>query len=81
MGNRPTLIIGEEDFLAEEALGRLIDHALPKEDRSLNLDVLDGGNGPDTLDAQDGAAGDVLDGGKGQDECLADAGETSTNCP
>jgi DNA polymerase-3 subunit delta len=42
MGNRPTLIIGEEDFLAEEALGRLIGQTLPDEDRSLNLDVLDG---------------------------------------
>jgi len=45
------------------------------------LDVLTGGNGPDMLDARDGAAGDVLDGGNGPDECLADAGDTSTNCP
>lgn len=42
MDSRPTLIIGEEDFLAEQALTRLIDAALPPEDRSLNLDVLDG---------------------------------------
>ena len=42
MGNRPTLIIGEEDFLAEETLGRLIGQTLSEEDRSLNLDVLDG---------------------------------------
>jgi DNA polymerase-3 subunit delta len=42
MSSRPTLIIGEEDFLAEDALGRLIDQALPEEDRGLNLDVLDG---------------------------------------
>lgn len=41
MGNRPTLIIGEEDYLAEDALARLIDQALPAEDRALNLDVLD----------------------------------------
>ncbi len=42
MANRPTLIIGEEDFVAEEALDRLIDGALRLEERSLNLDVLDG---------------------------------------
>lgn len=42
MSNRPTLIIGEEDFLAEEALNRLIDQALPNEERGLNLDVLEG---------------------------------------
>lgn len=40
MANRPTLIIGEEDYLAEDALARLIHEALP-EDRALNLDVLD----------------------------------------
>lgn len=43
MADRPTLIIGEEDFLAEEALGRLIAQALPREDRALNLDILDAG--------------------------------------
>jgi len=42
MSNRPTLIVGEEDLLAEEALRRLVDQALPEEDRRLNLDVLDG---------------------------------------
>ncbi|MGH2403053.1 MAG: DNA polymerase III subunit delta [bacterium] len=41
MDNRPTLIIGEEDYLAEEMLARLIDQALPPENRALNLDVLD----------------------------------------
>ena len=39
---RPTLIIGEEDFLADEVLQRLIGEALSPEDRGLNLDVLDG---------------------------------------
>ncbi len=42
MTSRSTLIIGEEDYLAEQTLARLIDQALPPEDRSLNLDVLDG---------------------------------------
>ncbi len=41
MADRPTLIIGEEDYLAADALARLIDQALPAEDRALNLDVLD----------------------------------------
>ncbi|MDR7481086.1 MAG: DNA polymerase III subunit delta [Armatimonadota bacterium] len=41
MGERPTLIIGEEEFLAEEALGRLLDRLLPGEERALNLDVLE----------------------------------------
>ncbi|MGQ0550159.1 MAG: DNA polymerase III subunit delta [Armatimonadota bacterium] len=47
MARLPTLIVGEEDYLAEEAVARLIDQALPQavpaEDRALNLDVLDGG--------------------------------------
>jgi DNA polymerase-3 subunit delta len=42
MADRPTLIIGEEEFLADEALGRLIDQVLPTDNRALNLDVLDG---------------------------------------
>jgi len=42
MASAPTLIIGEEDYQAEEALERLIAKALTVEDRSLNLDVLDG---------------------------------------
>ncbi len=42
MASAPTLIIGEEDYRAEEALDRLISQALTPEDRSLNLDVLDG---------------------------------------
>lgn len=42
MTNRPALIVGEEDFLADEVLARLLDEALPREDRGLNLDVLDG---------------------------------------
>ncbi len=42
MASVPTLIIGEEDYRAEETLGRLISRALAPEDRSLNLDVLDG---------------------------------------
>lgn len=41
MGERPTLIIGEEEFLAEEALKRLVDRLLPGEDRALHLDVLE----------------------------------------
>lgn len=39
----PTLIIGEEEYLAEQTLARLLDEALPSADRQLNLDVLDGG--------------------------------------
>lgn len=39
----PTLIIGEEEYLAEEKLARLLDEAIPIEDRQLNLDVLEGG--------------------------------------
>lgn len=39
----PTLIIGEEEYLAEQALARLLDEVLPHEERQLNLDVLDGG--------------------------------------
>ncbi len=42
MADRPTLIIGEEDYLAEEMLAGLIEQALPPENRALNLDVLDG---------------------------------------
>ncbi len=41
MASSPTLIVGEEDYIAEEALARLIEKALPLEDRALNLDVLD----------------------------------------
>lgn len=41
MPERPTLIIGEEEFLAEEALARVVDRLLPPEERALNLDVLD----------------------------------------
>lgn len=39
----PTLIIGDEEYLAEQTLARLLDEALPSADRQLNLDVLDGG--------------------------------------
>jgi DNA polymerase-3 subunit delta len=42
MASAPTLIIGEEDYLADQALERLINQELPPEDRGLNLDVLDG---------------------------------------
>lgn len=42
MASAPTLIVGEEDYLADQALERLINQALTLEDRSLNLDVLDG---------------------------------------
>lgn len=42
MASPPTLIVGEEDFLGEQALARLVDELLPPEDRALNLDVLDG---------------------------------------
>lgn len=41
MDSRPTLIIGEEDYQAEETLASVIARALPSEDRALNLDVLD----------------------------------------
>ncbi len=41
MTNQPTLIVGEESLLAEEALERLIAQALIPEDRALNLDVLE----------------------------------------
>jgi hypothetical protein len=47
----------------------------------LGLDVLSGGNGKDSLNAQDGASGDTLDGGNGKDDCLMDAGDTATSCP
>lgn len=40
--SRPTLIVGEEEYLAEQTLARLLDEALPPADRQLNLDVLDG---------------------------------------
>jgi DNA polymerase-3 subunit delta len=43
MTSQPTLIIGEEDYLAEEALARLVDEHLPRDDRALNLDVLEAG--------------------------------------
>ncbi|MBM3469879.1 MAG: DNA polymerase III subunit delta [Armatimonadetes bacterium] len=39
----PTLIIGDEEYLAEQTLARLLDETLPPDDRQLNLDVLDGG--------------------------------------
>jgi len=42
MANRPTLIIGDEDYLADETLARLVDQALVGQDRALNLDALDG---------------------------------------
>jgi DNA polymerase-3 subunit delta len=41
MADRPTLIVGPESLLAEEALERLIGEMLAPEDRALNLDVLD----------------------------------------
>ncbi len=37
----PILIIGEEEYLAEATLARLLDEALAPADRQLNLDVLD----------------------------------------
>lgn len=42
MASRPTLIIGEEEFLAEQTLARLVGQVLSPEDQRLNLDVLDG---------------------------------------
>jgi DNA polymerase-3 subunit delta len=42
MASRPTLIIGEEEFLAEQILSGLIGQALSPDDQRLNLDVLDG---------------------------------------
>ena len=44
------------------------------------LDVLYGLAGADELDATDGAGGDQIFGGKGVDNCLADPGDTVTNC-
>ena len=43
MDSRPTLVIGEEDFLADQIVDELVGKALTIEDRRLNLDVLDGG--------------------------------------
>jgi DNA polymerase-3 subunit delta len=43
MGNRPTLIIGEEDFLADQILTDLVDRTLSPEEKRFNLDILDGG--------------------------------------
>jgi hypothetical protein len=45
------------------------------------VDALRGGNGADTLNAQDGAAGDSIDGGNGPDSCMNDAGDVTINCP
>ncbi|HEX9374644.1 MAG TPA: hypothetical protein VGB19_00155 [Actinomycetota bacterium] len=45
-------------------------------------DVLEGGCGADSLDAVDGVNGnDTANGGCGTDSCIADAGDTVTNCP
>jgi DNA polymerase-3 subunit delta len=41
MADRPTLLIGEEDFLAEGILAGLINAALTPDDQRMNLDVLD----------------------------------------
>ncbi len=38
----PVLIIGEEDYLAEGQLERLVEEVLSPEDRALNLDFVDG---------------------------------------
>ena len=40
------LLIGEEDWLAEAALHRLLDDLLPIEERDLNLDIVDAGEMP-----------------------------------
>jgi DNA polymerase-3 subunit delta len=42
MDSRPTLILGEEDFLADQVLATLVDKVLSPDDQRLNLDVLDG---------------------------------------
>lgn len=42
MDSRPTLVIGEEDFLADQIVDELVGRVLAAEDRRLNLDVLDG---------------------------------------
>lgn len=42
MGDRPALIIGEEDFLAEQAVAELVARRLSPEEQRLNLDALDG---------------------------------------
>jgi Ca2+-binding RTX toxin-like protein len=45
-------------------------------------DTLKGKDGADTLNAVDGVpVNDVVDGGNGTDACVADAGDTVTNCP
>jgi len=43
MDNQPTLIVGEEEFLAEQAVAELVARRLSPEEQRLNLDVLDGG--------------------------------------
>ena len=40
------LIVGEEEWLAEAALRKLLDDLLPMEERNLNLDVVDAGETP-----------------------------------
>ncbi|MDR7420230.1 MAG: DNA polymerase III subunit delta [Armatimonadota bacterium] len=43
MDSRPTLVVGEEDFLADQVVADLVAKALTPEDQRLNLDVIDGG--------------------------------------
>ncbi len=40
------LLLGEETWLADEALGKLLRELLPESERDLNLDVLDAGEAP-----------------------------------
>jgi DNA polymerase-3 subunit delta len=40
------LLIGEEDWTAEAALGRILDDVLPAGERDLNLDIVDAGETP-----------------------------------
>jgi DNA polymerase-3 subunit delta len=42
MDSRPTLVIGEEDFLADGVVADLVGKALSPDEQRLNLDVLDG---------------------------------------
>lgn len=41
MAERPTLVIGEEDYLADEIVARLVGERLSPDERRMNLDVLD----------------------------------------
>ena len=44
------------------------------------LDELNGGDGDDFLNAQDGLPNDIVNGGFGIDTCLTDAGDLVISC-